>query len=147
MQQPLFSLQAALQLEALQSVRQLAALMLTYDLQTSVWCLYLTFLVLQIHGCELINIIHYVTYLHYLSMGYQPSPLTLQPPATSVYLLLLGVCANITQLCLLITSWQLLVRSLLVVLWLTWCFQIILGNISSLPAIRTHQSSLLTNTL
>ena len=80
-------------------------------------------------------------------MDCQPSLLTLHLLAASVSLLLLNVCANITELGLLIIRWWLLVRSLFVVLWLIWCFRTISGDMSHLPTIIAHRSSLLTNVL
>ena len=97
MWQPLSSpLGRTLQQEALWSVQWLAALLLAYGLQTTAWHLYLTLLVLQIHGCELINIIGHIVHLHYLTMERQPSPLTLCPPDMSVSLLLFRVHADVT---------------------------------------------------
>ena len=133
--------------KGLWSVQQLVALPLAYSLQMTTWHLYQRFLVLQIHGCELMSIIGHVAYLRYLTMSCQPSPLALCLPATSVFLLLLGVHAYITQLCLLITGRWLLVRSLLVVVRLAWCIQIIISDLSSLPTILTLQSLLLTSVL
>ena len=85
--------------------------------------------------------------VHYLNMNGQPYPLTLRPSAMSVSLFLLGVHADITELGLLITRWWLLVRSLLIVLWLTWCFRTMPGDMSRLPVIITHQFSLLPSIL
>ena len=81
----------------------------------------------QIHGCILINTIGHVAFVCYLMMVCQPFPLTLDPPAASVSLLLLLVCAHITELHSFITRWWLLVRSFIccvvafVMLWgSTW---------------------------
>ena len=104
-------------------------------------------LVWQIHGCILINTIGHIAFVCYLMMICQPFLLTLHPPAASVSLLLLLVHAHITELCLFITRWWLLVRSSFVVLWLSWCFWTVLGDVSHFSAIVAHWSSLLTNGL
>ena len=96
MWQPLSSLLAMLQEEALCFVQWLAALLLAYGLQTTTLLLYPTVLVLQIHGCELINIIGHIAQLCSLTMDHQPSPLTLCPPARSVSLFFLKVYTNTT---------------------------------------------------
>ena len=111
------------------------------------WHMYPALLVLQIHGSGWINTISHIALVYYLVMNCQPSPLTLHLPATSVSLFLLRVHANVTELGLFITRLGLLVRSLLVVLWLVWCFQTVPGNMSHLPAIIIHRSSLLTKVL
>ena len=82
-----------------------------------------------------------------LILDCQPSLLTLSPPAASVSLLFLNIHAGITELGLFIIRWWLLVRSSFVMLWFMWCFRIIPGNMSCLPAIITHQSLLLTSAL
>ena len=79
------------------SVQWLAALLLAYGSQTTVWRLYLTLLVLQIHGCELINIISHICAFKLLNYGLSTFPAYLMPaPATSVSLLFLRVHADIT---------------------------------------------------
>ena len=117
------------------------------QLMNDTWNLYPALLVPQIHGCGWINTIGHIAIVHYLVMKYRPSQLTLHLLTTLVSLFFLGVCANITELGLLITRWWILVRSLLVVLQLTRCLWIISGNVSHLPAIVIHWSSLLTNIL
>ena len=103
-------------------------------------------LVRQIHGCILINTIDHVVFVRYLMMIFQPFPLTLHPPVASVSLLFL-VHAHITELCLFFTRQWFLVRSSFVMLWLSWCFQTVLRNVSHLSAIVAYWSSLLTNGL
>ena len=104
-------------------------------------------LVWQIHGCILINTIGHLVFVCYLMMVCQPFPLTLHPPAESVSLLFLCICAHITELCLFIARWWLLVRSSFVVLWLSWCFWTVLGDVSHFHTIVAHPSLLLTNGL
>ena len=111
------------------------------------WRLYPALLVLQICGCEWIDIISHIVIVCYLVMDCQPFPLTLRPPAASFSLLLLFVCAHITELRSFITRRWLLVWSLFVVLWLSWCFRTVLGDVSHFSAIVALQSSLLTNGL
>ena len=67
-----------------------------------------------------------------LNYGLSTFPAYLMSTAASVSLLLLNICADITELGLLIIRQWLLVRSLFVVLWLTWCFRAIPGNMSHL---------------
>ena len=110
MWQSLFSRQAMLQLVASWSIQQLAVLLLIYNLQMTVLCLYPAFLVVQIRGCGQIDTIGHIAIVYYLIRNRQPSPLTLRPLAASVSLLLLVVCAHITELCSLITRQWLLLR-------------------------------------
>ena len=104
-------------------------------------------LVWQIYGCILINTIGYIAFVCYLMMICLPFLLALHLLAASVSLLLLLVCAHITELCSFITRWWLLVRSSFVVLWLSWCFRRVLGDVSHFFAIVAHWSWLLTNGL
>ena len=77
-------------------------------------------------------------------MACQPFPLNLCPLAASLFLLLLIVCAHITELCFFITRCWLPVGSFFVVLRLSWCFQTVLGDMSHFSAIVAHRSSWLT---
>ena len=104
-------------------------------------------LVQQIHGCILINTIGHVAFVCYLRMICQPFLLNLYLLAASVPLLLLCVHAHITKLRSFIIRRWLLVRSLFTVLWFSWCFWTVLGNVSHFSAIVAHWSLLLKNSL
>ena len=119
----------------------------SFHKEGSLQCLYPALLVLQIHGCRLINTRDYVAFVCYLVMDCQPFPLTLRLPAASVSLLLLFVCAHITELFSFITRHWLPIRSFFVVLWLLWCLQIVLGDMSHFSTIVAHRFLLLTNAL
>ena len=80
------------------------------------------------------NTKNHVAYLCHLVSISQSSLLTLSLPARSVSLLL-QIHTYITQLCLLITMLELLVRSLLIVLRLIWCIQTVFGYVSNHPAV------------
>ena len=80
-------------------------------------------------------------------MACQPFPLTLCPPAASVFLLLLFVYAHVIELRSFITGCWLPTGSSFIMLGLSWYFRTVPGNMSHFSAIIAHWSQWLARAL
>ena len=137
---------AILRSKVLWSAWQLADFLLAYTLQKTAYSLYLIFLILQIYRYELEiqEAMLCFTLLNYKLSTFPPYLISASYISFPAFF---GVHSYITYLHLLITMQWPLIRSSLVVLRFMWCIRTIFGNISSLPKIIAHWSSLLTNVL